>query len=217
MKVIKAPEIERITWDVWFNTKFLTLDTLYLVYGWPYFAVDQFFNSWKLYYNHNEGSAFDLTFTDAVNLAIASISQPISIPYVIGNVYLASYYIFQAVYYGITAVVVVPVYYIALIAAHIAVVALALAAVGVVVIGGGSLLFIGGSILFAPLLLTLGPFGVAVGLISGGLTLTILAGFAALPVTAIVGSLYIGKWIWIGARDYVFVPIFDPSESNTVS
>ena len=39
-KHIKAPEIERITWDVWFNTKFLTLDTLYLVYGWPYFAVD---------------------------------------------------------------------------------------------------------------------------------------------------------------------------------
>ena len=41
VKVIKTePEIERITWNVWFNTKFLSLETLYLVYGWPYYAVD---------------------------------------------------------------------------------------------------------------------------------------------------------------------------------
>jgi hypothetical protein len=75
IKIIQTePEIERITWDTWFNTSFLSLDTLYMIYGWPYFAVDSFFNSWKLYYDHTEEKSHSLTFTEAVNIALASIT-----------------------------------------------------------------------------------------------------------------------------------------------
>lgn len=41
VKVVEEePENERITWQEWFETKFFTLDTVYMIYGWPYFAVD---------------------------------------------------------------------------------------------------------------------------------------------------------------------------------
>ena len=90
--------------------------------------------------------------------------------------------------------------------------------VGVAALGGGlliglfSLIFTAGAIVFAPALLFLGPLGAAVALIAGGLSFSALAGAAVVPVTAIVGILYVGKWFYIGIRDYIILPIFAPAE-----
>jgi len=130
---------------------------------------------------------------------------------------LTGYYIFQASYYIATAIVVVPVYYALLAAAHVGFLAVAIGAVGLAIIAVGAIAFIAGAIVLSPVLVTIGPLGAGVGIIAGGLAFMIVALVAAIPVFGTVLSLYIGKWIWVGSRDYIFIPIFDPEQSNSVS
>jgi len=75
----KTLELDKISWEEWAVTKLFTLDTFYLVYGWPYFAVDDFFNKWKLYRNQNENTDYSMTFIEAVNYSIAMLSDPLSL------------------------------------------------------------------------------------------------------------------------------------------
>lgn len=82
------------------------------------------------------------------------------------------------------------------------------------VIGLFSLIFTAGAVVFAPALLLLGPFGAAIAIIAGGLSFSALAFAAVIPVLSTVFILYIGKWLYIGVRDYVILPIFSPAEST---
>lgn len=62
------PEVA-LTFVEWFYKYIFTLETVYMIYGWPYFAVNAYFSTWKLQYNHEESEASSLTFLEAFYIA----------------------------------------------------------------------------------------------------------------------------------------------------
>lgn len=146
-----------------------------------------------------------------VNYEMVDVKQP-SIEHIVGYTYEFVYSIVQLVYFGAGSVGIIPIYYTLLAGAHIGVVLGAAAALGLLIIGAFAGVFSLGAVLFWPALVLLGPFGAAIGLIAAGLAFSALAFAALIPTSVIILVLYAGKWIWIGFRDIIILPIFSPAE-----
>ena len=82
-----------MTIEEWWMTYVFTMETVYYIYGWPYYATESYMFKWKLQYDYETSKPLNKTFAEAIDYTIAELAAPKSVAHAFGYVYMLVYYI----------------------------------------------------------------------------------------------------------------------------